>query len=302
MVALHLSTPGVLLSISMTMPVRATTLSAYDNPSWNSQSHLRRRKYRFVIAASHHLTFMLGRVFPRTFPLVFVLGFPKSGTSWVCQLVAEYMRLPFPQNSLFPIGFPAVVHGHEVVRPGFSNAIYVVRDGRDAMVSLYYHLQGQARAANLRQNSREFPRSFEEFVNRQLKRPSGTRVDWGRHFRSFYEADASQKPTLIRYESLLENPIETLACALERFTGAPPDRSRVQNSVEKFSFAKQRSAANISEDRASYLRRGQAGDWQNHFTADAAKAFSEACGEMLVAAGYEVNDLWASRSNTGVAA
>lgn len=279
------------------MTVRATTFSAFDNPSWSSQTHLRRRKYRYAIAASHYVTFALGRLFPRTFPLVCVIGFPKSGTSWVCQLLGEYMRLPFPQHSLFPIGFPAVVHGHETVRTGYSNAVYVVRDGRDAMVSLFFHLQGQAAARNANRASGASPLNFEDFVRQQLRRPSGSRAHWGNHFGSFYQAD--EKPTLVRYESLLEKPVETLSEAIECITGEPTDHTRAQNAVDKFAFDKQRKSKN--EDRSSYLRKGTAGDWRNHFTPVASQAFAEACGEMLVAAGYEANDLWASRATAAAA-
>lgn len=64
-------------------------------------------------AASHHVTWFLGTRFTKAIPLVFVVGYPKSGTTWACQLVADYMQLPFPRYSLLPIGCPAVVHGHE---------------------------------------------------------------------------------------------------------------------------------------------------------------------------------------------
>ena len=54
--------------------------------------------------ASHHVTWFLGTRFPKSIPLVFVLGYPKSGTTWACQLAADYLQLPFPRYSLLPVG------------------------------------------------------------------------------------------------------------------------------------------------------------------------------------------------------
>ena len=57
-----------------------------------------------LCAASHCVTFFLGLKCPRSIPMVFVLGYPKSGTTWAAQLVADYLQMPFPQHSLQPMG------------------------------------------------------------------------------------------------------------------------------------------------------------------------------------------------------
>ena len=268
---------------------KATTLLSFTNAEWGSASHRRRLKWRYLIAASHHLTFFFGRHFPRTFPLVFVIGFPKSGTSWVCQLMADYLRLPFPQNSLFPIGFPAVVHGHETCSKSFPNPIYVVRDGRDAMTSLFFHVHGQSK----KRVSTNHAAEFEEFVRRQLRHPTGSPVNWGDHVRSYFESTQQHHARLVRYESLLADPAESLASVIEQLTGEPAHKCRLAKSVDRFAFAAQRGR-DQQENRASYLRKGKAGDWRNHFTPAAAAEFADSCGDMLVAAGYESDHRWLS--------
>ena len=54
------------------------------------------------------------------------------------QLVAHYLQLPFPRHSLLPVGFPAVVHGHQRVWKSYPRGVYLLRDGRDAVVSAYF--------------------------------------------------------------------------------------------------------------------------------------------------------------------
>ncbi len=289
------------------MTASAAALLAYQDPSWNSGLHRRRRKFRHLIAGSHHLTFTLGRYFPKTFPFVFVIGFPKSGTSWVCQMIAEYMRLPFPQNAILPIGFPAVVHGHETTRQTFPNAVYVMRDGRDAMASLYHHICGQSHHDQGRTSTRkgaEPASRFEDFVCDQLRRPTGSKVHWGEHVQRYLAATDATRPRLIRYESLLSDPVATLTRALDALTGRPSDGERVRAAVDKFAFDRQRKGygahlrqkqdSDPPEDRSSYLRKGTSGDWRNHFTAAAASAFAHACGDTLIASGYETDDSWVS--------
>ena len=80
---------------------------------------------------SHHLTWFPGTRFPDAIPLVFVTGYPKSGTTWACQMVADYLRLPFPRFTLLPVGCPAAVQGHQRVWKRYRKGVYVLRDGRD---------------------------------------------------------------------------------------------------------------------------------------------------------------------------
>ena len=52
--------------------------------------------HRHLRTASHHVTWIIGTRAPKLVPLVFVVGYPKSGTTWAAQLVADYLQMPFP--------------------------------------------------------------------------------------------------------------------------------------------------------------------------------------------------------------
>jgi hypothetical protein len=257
-------------------------------------------------ALSHHVTWFLGRKFSRTFPFVFVIGYPKSGTTWVSQLIADYLQLPFAQHSLLPVGCPAVVHGHERASKKYPRGLYVMRDGRDALTSMYFFNtrrlsegDNPAMSRRLRRklpglvNREDVARNIGPFVETQMKRPL-LGVHWGRHVRSFYDA-GNQNLILIRFEDLRAAGPATLAAAIQSLTSAEPDMTQIHASLERFSFERQTGRKPGEVDRESFLRKGQSGDWQNHFTVEAAETFDHYCGDMLVRAGYEADRDWVQR-------
>lgn len=253
---------------------------------------------------SHHLTWFLGTRFPNTIPLVFVVGYPKSGTTWACQLVADYLQLPHPRFSLLPIGFPAVVHGHQRVWKRYPKCVYVIRDGRDALISQYFFLSRSLPEGDHPQMTAVQRRTFPGLVNKtnvkdnidsflimQLAKPSSARANWGKHVRSYFEVNNSNV-VLLRYEDLLGDGPNTLAQAMSKLTSQPVDLERAQRSIDHFSFKTQSGRSAGQEDRSALLRKGQTGDWRNHFTHETAKIFDKHCGDMLIQAGYESDHSW----------
>lgn len=273
-----------------------------------------RRARWFAQAVSHRLTLLLGRHFPGAFPHVYVVGCPKSGTTWAGQLVADYLRMPFPRNSWLPIGFGAVIHGHELPDAIPGPALYCVRDGRDVMMSLYFHLYRQIPEGDHPRMPRRLRRVFPGLVNRdridenlpafieaQAKRPYATRLHWGQHVLRGISCKRERFAT-VRYEDLLEDAHAALSAALEGLTGETVEADRVRWAVEKYDFARQTGRKHGSEDRGSFLRRGQAGDWRNHFTPEAARAFDAHFGEALIASGYEPDRSWVAQIGRGAPA
>lgn len=258
-----------------------------------------------VRAAAHHVTWFLGQRFPDTFPFVFVVGYQKSGTTWMCQLVADYLQLPFPRHSLLPIGFEAVVHGHEPVRRSYRRGVYSVRDGRDAMVSAYFFLlrsvpdgDNPPMPPRLRRlfpglrNKAEVRKNLVPFMEREFTRPRYG-LHWGQHVRSYYDV-RNPSVVMLRYEDLLDDGAPALASAMAAMTGSEPDLPRAAAALERYSFARQSKRKAGEEDRTRFLRKGQAGDWRNHFTREAAELFDRHAGDMLIQAGYERDRSWVS--------
>jgi hypothetical protein len=254
-------------------------------------------------AFSQRITWFLGTRFPETIPLVFVVGHPKSGTTWASQLVADYMQLPFPRHFILPIGFPAVVHGHMGVWDTYPRAVYVVRDPRDVMVSWYFH---GLRLGTLWHRRREQDRSDDgmagrdsvvadlpEYIEDHMRRGSRFRqkMNWAEHVQTYLDR-RHDRVALLRYEELLRNGAEHLAQAVRVLTGEPADMERVHGAINRFSFQKQAKRRQGTEDRSSFLRKGAAGDWQGYFSREAAEVLDHYCGEVMLRMGYATNRAW----------
>ena len=243
-------------------------------------------RYRLMIAGSYHITRLLGRCFSEAIPLVYVCGFPKSGTTWVTQMTADYLQLPFPRLSLLPIGFAAVVHGHETVARHYRRALYVIRDGRDAMVSFYFHLSknipsGDNPPLTAKQkkffpgliNKNDIVRNLPLFIEQQMKFPHGScGLNWGQHVQRYLDLQRPDVP-MVRYEDLLADPVPALSAAMAVFDQTKVDMQRIEATVNKFSFESQTGRRAGKENRQSFLRSGQSGDWKNYFSLEALDVF-----------------------------
>jgi hypothetical protein len=96
----------------------------------------------------------------------------------------------------------------------------------------------------------------------------------------------------LRYEDLLMHPFEEMS-KLWAFLGVP-----VAGSLEELILAEMSSnpdeewQAKRNEGIASFLPKGQAGNWQRLFTEKDKSTFKEVAGEMLVKWAYEKDSNW----------
>lgn len=255
-------------------------------------------------AISQRITWQLGTRFPDTIPLVYVIGYPKSGTTWMSQLVADYLQLPFTRYAFLPVTCPAVVHGHLGVWDNYPRAVYALRDARDTMCSLYFTFarfvpEGDHPQLNRRQkrmcpgliNKANVRENLPRFIEQQMKRPEMSRFNWAQHVETYLDSD-NKNLGLLRYEHLLNDGRTELAKAMEKITGEPSDMERIDATLDKYSFAKQSGRKPGQEDRADFLRKGQSGDWVNHFSREAAEVLDQYCGEVMIRVGHCSDRSW----------
>ena len=87
-----------------------------------------------------------------------------------------------------------------------------------------------------------------------------------------------------------------LQMVADRQSGKPSGRIQrfeLLNIIHDHRFAKKAGGRAVGqEDQQSHYRRGQAGDWRNHFSPILATAFAERYGDLLIELGYESDHRW----------
>ncbi len=159
-----------------------------------------------------------------------------------------------------------------------SRMISTTRDGRDCYVSLWFHLYPE-REPLAAENRADF-----------VSRIQGHATTW-RDTMAKFQKDAAEHPGrhfAIRYESLLDDA-EGEMTRLFEWLGCDASQATVAEVVARNAFAVLSGGRSPGEaDAKSFLRKGIAGDWKNHFDDECDKLYREVAGEALAAAGYEV--------------
>lgn len=230
-----------------------------------------------------------------------VVGFPKSGGTWLCRMLADALRLPFAQVPLLPVAMPCVLHGHWRYHPRLRNVTCTVRDGRDTMVSFYFycklhyehgpppkirrmfeHLYGGQ--PDLNDAEANLPR----FIEAVFENPIGTRLTWPQYCREWHDRPGV---CVVRYEQLLADTSSQLA-RIVKHLGKDADAWRLGWAVEGNSMRRVTGRGQGEEDRGSVVRKGVAGDWRTHFSDESRALFADLAGDALVELGYERSPDW----------
>ena len=237
-------------------------------------------------------------------PKVVVNECPRSGGTWIGQMLAEYLQIPFPRNRL-PLRRRCIVHGHYLRGSGDNAMVIVWRDGRDVMVSHYYHALierpfepprrtamnrrrlGIADVCDVQDVERYLPRFIEYCMTGGLSRSGLTWTSFADAWKDRSDCCA------VRYEAMIEDPRREMTALLRAVEPrAAIDDARLAACIEKFSFETVTGRQRGEEDSHSFVRKGIVGDWKGKFTREARQAFDHYAGRTLIDLGYEPDRSW----------
>ena len=184
-----------------------------------------------------------------------------------------------------------------------AKLVYIVRDGRDVLIS--------ERFRNLVEESRflkaEDKRIVEELRKDQSQFTNGTRSifteniirrvasGWVKNVQEIEEEGSrlfGKNYHSLRYEDLLDRPFDEMQ-KLWEFLGVQVAQTLEDNIIdEMLSNPDEVWQSKRNEDLASFLPKGQAGNWQRLFTEGDKSLFKEVAGEMLIKWNYEKDTNW----------
>ena len=220
---------------------------------------------------------------------VFIVGFPKSGHTWMQHLVAALMLEANPMNvsdelvqEIVPDIYQrqyfkrywdiGIFKSHELPNPQYQRVIYLIRDGRDAMVSYFHYLNKVEKR----------PIGFQELLEKEDIFPSKWHTHVGQWLKNPYQADI----LYLKYEDLLDKPIVCLQQVCD-FLNIKRSHEVLLQINEGCNFENMKAknqrwgwGHKIMRDNA-FFRKGVKGDYQKEMTETQKKYFEQEAGTIL---------------------
>ncbi len=233
-------------------------------------------------------------------PTLYVIGYPRTGTTWLCRLVSEAWNTPIATISrTWFAGHAAegknrpgefiVRHGHplpRILKTEFEEkdwAVFIYRDPRDVIISQSYY----------------FKKHFRQALKDSIagKRGGGV-LDHPIKFYYRTWLDSNMQIYTTTYELLHEDPVRELE-NIQQCIGIEP-KMDFEKSVQAQAFGvrkqwTQQHGQNLNmgkEYHVKFLRKGIVGDWKNHFNREDCQKIQEEMGDLLIELGYETSPDW----------
>lgn len=231
----------------------------------------------------------------------YIIGYPRSGNTWL-RIILTNILVPdansdpyIIQSTLPGVSFkqinrinqfpsPRLIHSHTIYRRDIPTAVYLIRDGRDVLVSYYHYL--------ITRKGRAKDESFSQFFDLYCQGVYGQQ--WHENVETWFLTGIEKmkdKILVIHFEDLKKNT-EDIVFDVANFLGIPASISDIQDAIEKSKIDRLREieksqfGIDIIDPNISFYRSGKSGQWMDMFTPEIEQQFYEFSSYALQLGGY----------------
>jgi hypothetical protein len=189
-----------------------------------------------------------------------------------CRIFFEFLRERLEPRAYLLEKSPRQVLEVEHIHAVFPTAklIVIYRDGRDVVVSDRFFTRDYGGQAF----------SFERAVRA-----------WRKDMEAQFQYAELHKIHACSYEALLSDGKAVVRGVLD-YLDLPYDEALLDHLLDRSSFRYYTGRDPGQENRKRFYRKGIAGDWKNHFSAEDKRIFKEIAGDLLLQLGYEKDLDW----------
>ena len=228
---------------------------------------------------------------------VFIVGYPKSGNTWFQNLVSGVV---YGMNPLYApdtliqelvpdihqkryykrFWTPMFFKSHFLPQPDYKRVVYLLRDGRDAMVSYFHYLTAR--------------KGYEPDFAEMVKTGEGIFCKWHTHVEAWLSNPFDAEILTIKYEDLKNDPVHELQ-RFCNFANVDRDISWLERVAENSAFEKiqekEKTGRYYMEDPKwpkdkLFTRRGIVGSYKDEMPPEVLALFLQDAQDVLLRSGY----------------
>ena len=237
---------------------------------------------------------------------IFLVSYPRSGNTWLRFVLAsiihnvpnidfELVEKYAPDLYMHDNGYlltakrPRIIKSHEKYNSAYPNVVYLCRDVRDVIISMYFYLKKQG-------DNLGFDEYFNLFIAGKLFQHLNF-GNWSENVRSWLENKANI--LFVKYEDMLTDSKGTI-CKILDYLHIDCDEQLAKDVITKYDFENmsriEQNTVGVNyldkNKEIPFIRRGTRGQWKSFLDDRHVNIVKEKYGTLLTELGYESGYNW----------